>query len=202
MPLTAEDIPVEVRNPLLATVAARPVARVGPAAHGRGLFAAEPLGAGQVAAAYPADFIVGGTTFYYAWASYGDRMSSRYAVLMDSAFFGEPVMIVPSCRLDRHTAFQRAHFINDVKACPGIPTRAEYARDQKRHENARLVNCGDLLVAETTRAVAAGEELLLAYGWRYWAQPIDELPRRVLDRAVFEAVCARLAGGGGRHRIS
>ena len=199
--ITLEDIPNEPRNPLLTRLLAKPVARVGPAQHGQGLFATEPLHRGQVAASYPFDFILGETTFYYAWADYGDRMPSGYAVRIDSDYFGGPVVAIPARR--EHAPFEHAHLINDVKLRPGIPTKAEYARDTRLRENVRLVNGGDLLVAEVTRPIAAGEELLTAYGWRYWAVPPSEMPRRAIDQAIFEVVRARVAakaGASGRDR--
>lgn len=194
MAFSSDDVPRESRNPLLATLHARPrfVVR-DDCAHGTGLVASEDVGANEVVAVYPIDFVVGtGFTFYYAWTAYDSCMPDTYTMEIDSAYFGTVVRCRPSSGPGVHGPFAKAHLINDVKQGPGIPTRREYERDASVHANVAFVDCTDLVVAETTRPVAKGTEFRASYGYTYWAPSIAGIAERAVASGIREAVTQAL----------
>lgn len=189
MPFSCEDVPAEPRNPLMATLSARPRFAVCDACtHGTGLVATEDIGANEIVAVYPMDFIVTDfPTFYYAWTPYSSCMPHTYEMKIKSSYFDAIVVGVPSAS-KKHAPFAKAHFINDVKQRPGIPTRAEYERDAKRHANVNFVDCVDLVVAQTLKPIAKGTELLTAYGYSYWAPSVPQIAKCVIAAGLREAV--------------
>ena len=187
---TSDHIPRDRRNPLLSTLAGTPKFQIAECTHGRGLVATEDIPANEVVAVYPMDYIVGTTTFYYAWARYNQRMPDRYTMEFQSPYFGATVRGVPSTA--PHTAFAHAHLLNDVKQTVGVPTRSEYEQDAKKHANVAFVDCSDMIVAETLRPVSKGDELLVAYGYTYWAPSVEGIAFRAIAAAVYTAVSTEL----------
>jgi hypothetical protein len=188
---TSDHIPRESRNPLTATLSGTPKFQIAPCTHGRGLVATEAISADEVVAVFPIDYIVGTTTFYYGWTQYHQRQPDAYTMEFQSAYFECTVRGLPSTA--PHGPFAQAHLLNDVKQTAGIPTRAEYERDASVHANAAFVDCGDMIVAETLRPVAKGEEIVVAYGYTYWAPSIEGIVARAIDAAVHAVVCIQLA---------
>jgi len=198
---TCDHIPRDPRNPLLSTLSGTPKFQIAECTYGRGLVAVEDIPAHEVIAVYPMDYIIGTTTFYYAWTRYNQRMSDGYAIEFQSPYFEATVRGMPSTA--PHAAFAHAHLLNDVKQTEGVPTRREYEQDTKTHANVAFVDCNDMIVAETLRPVSKGEEFLVAYGYTYWAPPIEEIALRAIAEAVYTVVCIELEkrenGSSGSH---
>jgi len=194
MAFSCEDVPREARNPLTATLSALPRFTVcDTCTHGRGLVATEDVGADEVIAVYPIDFVVSGfPTFYYAWSPYHSCMPHTYIMEIDSAYFGSVIRGVPASR--EHAPFAKAHLINDVKQRPGIPTRREYERDAALHANVAFIDCLDMVVAQTIKPVAKGSEFLAAYGHSYWAPSISDIAKRCIEAGIRTAVRHSLQG--------
>lgn len=182
-----EDIPLERRNPLLTSFYCKPKFEIKKSVHGNGLFATEDIAAHEVVALYPIDYVFAKETFYYKWNKFEDRLPSTYSIVLNSFFFDTKIQAFPS--KTQPNPFAQAHIINDVKHYPGIPTKHQYELDKLTYENVHLIDCGDIIVAETCKPVAKGSELLLAYGYSYWNYSVETLVKNAVEDGVFEGVC-------------
>ena len=160
--------------------------------HGTGLFASEPIEAGQLVTLYPIHALGDATTCLTCDEDgrdaelFGEKGRTDWPYRVDLpvspglAGWAEDLWVDTNPTRDARSGWL-GHLVNEGVACAGStePQIVDYYAETLRRANCFLVPFGDtpLMCWAATRAVAAGEELLGVYGHDYW--------------------CARDGGGGG-----
>jgi len=182
--------------------------------HGRGLFAARPLSAGEIAAFYPVRALGDSSRQFEDDGSrdglYGGSGHKPYRVALPSspgllAWDGNDLWVDtdPDGQLIEGWL---GHLTNDACVCSEPSEEgilAYYACASGANACARLVSFGDtpLLCLVVTRDVASGEEILGSYGHDYWcaAQTGNVPPYTAAVAAAEEAWQAE--GSSWRKRV-
>ena len=165
----------ELGDEIMKNIVFKPLVEVRPSPiAGNGVFALEDIPAGSIATIYPMDLVYTklktkkkkaktdcwGIKFD-EYAQYGLESG-----VSDLVYCGNPA--------NKHPMFL-GHLLNDSSNCGRGPKEIiKYLLGRKFKQNCVFGNVGELRTINTTKDIKKGEELLVAYGVKYWNGHVDE----------------------------